>query len=370
MKTKFVAAAFIAVMVSCGETDKKAQLAELKKQQAELSAEIKALELELGPVQTDSSKIAMVGFTEIANTTFEHYVEVQGKLDGDQNIAIIPMASGNVVKKYVQAGDKVSAGQVLAQIDDAILQQQLHDIEINAKLATDVYEKQKALWDQGIGSEVQFLQAKTTKESTDKKLSMLREQLDLYKIKSPISGTIAEANAKVGQMASPQLPSPAFRVVSFGQLKVVAEVAEAYSARINQGDEVTIFFPDLNKEIKAKVAVASAYINPVNRTFSIEVHLSSDLSNLKANMIAVLKVCDYHTPKAIVLPLSVIQSDSKGLFVFVNESVKGKNIAKKRIVKTGQTYNGKTEVTEGLKIGDKVITTGSQTLEEGNEIKL
>ena len=246
--------------------------------------------------------------------------------------------------------------------------QTLEELKTQIDFASNIYNKQKSLWDQKIGSEVQYLTAKNNKESLENKLKTLQEQINMMKITSPIDGTIEEMPIKIGQSMAPGIP--AFRVVNFSKVKIMAEVAEAYSAKVSKGDSVLVSFPDINLEIKDKISFASKYINPINRTFSIEIKFNSGKNPIRANMVTVIKIADYNSPNAIIIPVNLVQSDNTGSYVYVSETINGKLVAKKRMVKQGMNYNGIVEILDGLKVGDKIITTGYQDLEEGQTIKI
>jgi len=260
-------------------------------------------------------------------------------------------------------------GQVLAQIDDQQYRSQMQGLETQYKFASDMYDKQKRLWDQKIGSEVQFLQSKTNKESLEKQISSLKQQVDKFKIKSPIDGTIEECNIKVGGFVSPDPRTPAYRVLAFKNLKVTAEVSEAYSAKVTIGDKLVVLFPDINKQVEAKVSFVSKYINPVNRTFMIETKLLDGIDDLKANMIAIIQINDYHTDNAIQVPMNVVQNDQAGSYVYVIRSKEQYHAAFKQPVILGNSYNGVAEVVKGLAIGDKVISVGYQELVDGEYVR-
>jgi RND family efflux transporter MFP subunit len=232
-----------------------------------------------------------------------------------------------------------------------------------------MFDKQKRLWDQKIGSEVQYLQAKTTKESLDRQISSLKQQVEKFRIKSPIEGTIEECNIKVGGVVSPDPRMAAYRVVAFKNLKVSAEVSEAYSSEVQAGDKLILFFPDINKQIETKVDFVSKYINPVNRTFMIETKISSDLDGMKANMMAIIQINDYHSDKAILIPMNVIQTDQTGSYVYVVRQKDKYSAAFKQPVVIGNSYNGVAEILNGLAIGEKVISTGYQELIDGEYIR-
>ena len=356
---------------SCS-SNKQAQLSKLKQQQTAINDKIRSLEGEISTGKKDSlnpGKFKFVGLKDVNSNKFDHYIRVQGKVDGDQNAAVFADAPGTVSSKFADVGKKVVKGQVLAQIDDQMYRSQMQGLETQYKFASDMFDKQKRLWDQKIGSEVQYLQSKTTKESLEKQISSLKQQIDKFKIKSPIDGTIEECNIKVGGVVSPDPRLAAYRVVAFKNLKVSAEVSEAYSAKVKVGDKLIVLFPDINKQFETKVDFVSKYINPVNRTFIIETKLLDDFNDLKANMIAIIQINDYHTDNAIQVPMNVIQTDLNGSYVYVVRSKDKYNAAFKQPVTLGISYNGVAEILKGLAVGDKVISVGYQELVDGEYIR-
>ena len=359
------------LLFSCS-SNKQAQLSKLRQQQTALTDKIRSLEGEISTGKKDTlnpGKFKFVGLKDDNSNTFEHFIRVQGKVDGDQNAAVFAEAPGTISSKFADVGQKVVKGQVLAQIDDKQYRSQMHGLETQYKFATDLYDKQKRLWDQKIGSEVQYLQSKTNKESLEKQISSLKQQVDKFKIKSPIDGTIEECNIKVGGVVSPDPRLAAYRVLAFKNLKVSAEVSEAYSAKVKVGDKLIILFPDINKQFETKVDFVSKYINPVNRTFIIETKLLDDFNDLKANMIAIVQINDYHTDNAIQVPMNVIQTDLTGSYVYVVRSKDKYNAAFKQPVTLGTSYNGVAEILKGLTVGDKVISVGYQELVDGEYIR-
>jgi len=359
------------LMFSCSG-NKQAQLSKLKQQQIEITDKIKNLEGALSTEKKDTlnpEKFKFVGLKAVSSNVFDHFIRVQGKLDGDQNAAVFAEAPGTVSSKFADVGQKVVKGQVLAQIDDQQYRSQMQGLETQYKFATDLYDKQKRLWDQKIGSEVQYLQSKTNKESLEKQISSLKQQVDKFKIKSPIDGTIEECNIKVGGVVSPDPRLAAYRVLAFKNLKVSAEVSEAYSAKVQVGDKLIVLFPDINKQYSTKVDFVSKYINPTNRTFIIETKLLDGISDLKANMIAIIQINDYHSESAIQVPMNVIQTDLEGSYVYVVRSKAKYNAAFKQPVILGISYNGVAEVLNGLTIGDKVISVGYQELVDGEYVR-
>lgn len=374
MKTinvSIVGIAVLSIMFSCS-SDKQVQLSKLKQQQTDLGDKIKTLEDQLRASQKNvinPDEFKFVGVTEVKTDVFDHFIRVQGKVDGDHNAAVFAEAPGTVTQKFSDVGQTVVKGQILAQIDDQQYRSQLDGLETQYKFATDMFNKQKNLWDQKIGSEVQFLQSKTTKESLERQIASLKQQVDKFKIKSPIDGTIEECNIKVGGVVSPDPRLAAYRVVAFKNLKITAEVSEAYSSRVQTGDKLIVLFPDIKKQIETKVDFASKYINPTNRTFSIETRIENGINDLKANMIAIIQINDYHADKAIQVPMNVIQTDQAGSYVYVIRAKDKYSAAVKQPVVLGNSYNGVTEILQGLAVGDKVISIGYQELVDGEYVR-
>lgn len=359
------------IMFSCS-SDKQARLTKLKQQHTDITEKIKSLESELKTVQKDSidtGEFKFVGLTDVKTSIFNHFIKVQGKLDGDQNASVFAEVPGTVSARYADVGQNVVKGQVLAQIDDQQFNSQLEGLETQYKFNVEMFDKQKRLWDQKIGSEVQFLQSKTTKESLEQQISSLKKQIGKFKIKSPITGTIEECNIMVGSVVSPDPRSAAFRVVAFKNLKVSAEVSEAYAARVQVGDKLIVIFPDINQQVEAKVDFVSRYINPVNRTFIIESRIINSIQNMKANMIAIIQINDYHSEKSIQVPMNVIQTDKDGSYVYIVRKKDNYNGAYKQPVVIGNTYNGVAEILQGLTVNDKIISAGFQDLINGEYVR-
>lgn len=358
----------MAFMASCGNSDnKQAKLENLKKEHDRIATEIAALENELNPGGTVAALMVMVD--TIQPVLFEHFIEVQGRVDGTENVAVSPRTPGVVTRILVDEGEYVKRGQVLAELDADVLKQQLTDLKSQLVFVTELYNKQKELWDQKIGSEVQYLTAKNNMESLQNKIAIVQDQINMSNITSPIDGTIEEIPIKVGQMAAAGSPIPAFRIMNFSKAKAVADIGEANTAKVKTGDQVKVFLPDLNKELTERVAFASKYINPVNRTFQVEVTLPPANDVYRANMIAVLKIKDYSKPEAIAVPQDFVQtSRDEGHYVFVAAEENGKKVGRKRTVVPGITYAGLTEITTGLKPGDLLITAGYKDLYDGQFI--
>ena len=367
MKNSIYALAFAAILFSCNQTvDQKGKLEKLKVQREELNTRIAQLEAEINPNGNPAeTKTVAVKVEAVNGCVFDHYVEVQGVVDGDQNVAVSPQISGIVTAVYVTEGTNVKKGQLLAELDAAVLKQSLDEVKTQYDLVSNLYTKQKALWDKNIGSEVQFLQAKTNKEALENKIKTLQGQIDMARIVSPIGGTVESVPLKVGQMAAPGTPSSAIRVINMSLAKIKADVSENFASRIQNGNKVIVRFPDLGKQLETTLNFASNFIDPTNRTFQVECKVQSREIQLRANMIAYVKIKDYTNEKAFCIPVNYIQSNKDGKYVYVALQIKNQWVASRRIVKEGMDYNGVVEVLEGLSIGDRVISSGYQSLNEG-----
>lgn len=355
----------LAILASCGKKDAAAQLEDLRKQQADIAAQIKTLETEINKTAPKTGKIIQVAVTNIELKPFYHYLDVQGKVTSENNIAVLPKMPGIATNVLVVRGQSVKKDQVLAIVDDALIQKQIDAIAPNLEVATQFYNKTKALWEQKIGTEIQFLQAKANKESLEKNLATLYQNKENSRIKAPISGIVDEVNLKIGEMAIIDPRTPAFRIVNGSSFKATAEIAEAYIDKVQKGNKVAITFPDISQTIDKNIDVVSDVINVVNRTFNVEVNLGSS-AKYKANMITFFKIQDYANKATTVVPINLIQhSDIDGDHVFVAENGK----AVKKLVTVGKTYGNDAEILKGLKAGDQLITVGYQELTDGQVIK-
>ncbi len=363
MKNKFLYISMATLMMACGGSDKKAELEKLKKQKSDIETKITSIEEELAKTDTTNKiKATEVIAMSLTPQTFKTYIEIQGRIDADENVSLSTESPGTVTKINVKVGDKVIKGQVLAETDSRAYQQQMQDFQTNLNLAKDVYDRQKNLWDQKIGTEVQFLQAKTNKESLENKMGSLQEQIRMSKIISPINGTVDGVNIKVGQSVMPGLN--AITVVNFSNLKVKADVSESYASRVKTGNDVKILFPDMNDSIEAKVSYASRAISNLTRTFGVEVNLDNT-KEYHPNMVAKLRINDFTSPAPeIVVPVKYIQRGTTDNYVLIAQN--GKAI--KKVIKTNREYKGMIEVISGLNAGDMLITAGYDSLNDGDAI--
>jgi membrane fusion protein (multidrug efflux system) len=360
MKKIFILSAVVFLAACGGKKDPKTELADLKKQQADINSKITALQATVG---ADSVKSTDVSVAILKAGTFTNYVQIQGKIDAQDNVMAYPQAQAIITAINVKAGDHVSKGQVLAQLDNSVLKQNMAAAQTKADLSKTVYQRQKNLWDQKIGTEVAYLQAKATMEGDQKQVDVLRQQSDQYRIISPISGTVDQMDLKLGQGAVPG--STGIRIVNADNLKVKADVPESYGSQINTGDVVRVLVPDAPDSLNAKLSFAAKVIDPTSRSFGVEVKLPQR-KGIRPNMTAILKIVNYQNSKAISVPVKAIQKSEAGDYVYV--AVNG--TAKRTNVKAGITYGGVTEILSGLKEGDQLITDGASDIEDGSKIKI
>ena len=346
--------------------DPVARLAELKDQKAKIEEEIIVLEEQLADQGLVEKKLSLVALTEVKVTQFQHFIDLQGRVDADESVAVTSRMPGALTRVYIDNGDEVRKGQLLAEIDDGVMLKSLAELQGQLRTAEDIYNRQKALWDQNIGSEVQYIQAKSNKEALERSISTLKETWGQTRIYAPTSGTIDQVVLKQGQAIAPGVPLA--YIINLNKLKVKGEVTEAYAGKVQKGDSVLVHFPDLKKDVVSKVTYVSKSINPVNRTFTVEASLGK--GDFRANQIAVMKIVDYSNPKAFVIPVNLIQTGEDGDYVMIAEKTGSENkaIVKRVKVKQGQNYSGYVEILEGLKDGDMLITTGFQDVNEGETV--
>ena len=361
------------VFAACGKkggndanSQKVAQLTELKKQQATLSSQISKLEKEIGGSDTTKKeKVNAIAVETLTPSVFNNYIELQGSVVADEQVYLTSRVPGSVSKVYIKVGDRIRQGQVVAEIDDDMVIQQMEEVKKRWELANDVYLKQEALWKQNIGSEIQYLSAKNNKEALDKAIATIQRSRDLYQVKSPINGVVDECSVKVGQAAAPGMPMAT--VVNFSKLKVKVDAPETYAGKIRQGNTVSVVFPDLQKELTSKIAYIGAAVSPQNRTFKVEIPIRSNEAGLLPNMATTVRVINYSNGNAIAIPINLIQKDLTNTDFVLIESL---GRVKKMPIKIGQMYGEKAEILSGLKAGDKIITVGYQDLNEGDAVKV
>ena len=383
--TTYLSIGLLVLAAACGGGDntieaKQKSLASLKKQALELNAQIVALEKEVEKAGgASAAKAILVGIDTIQTETFTHYIELQGKVESESVSYITPRAGGGQVRAiYIKRGDRVKRGQLILQLDNTLIKQSaaaatqnIETLKSQAALAKSVYEKQKSLWEQNIGSEIQLMTAKTNADAMASQLKAAMEQLGMVKdqlaftsIYSDVDGVAEEVNVKVGELF---MGPGQVKIVNTTKLKLTAQVPENYAGKIKVGTELTLTFPDIQKTISNKVNVLGNVIDPLNRSFYIESKLPVD-NNFRPNLLAQVKIKDYEKKDAISIPVNLLQNDEKGKFVYVAVMEGGKLFARKKMVSTGEFYGNNIEVLSGLAAGDILISEGYQSIYDGQLI--
>lgn len=363
--------AFIAF--SCGgenplETKKK-ELEALQQQKADIEAQIAAITAEISALDTagKEGKFALVQTAVLNPDTFLHYIEVQGHVDSDKNVMASPEQPGVVKALYVRVGDIVTQGQMLAQLENSAIKSGLEEAQTGLDLATTTFQKTAALWEQGIGSEINYLQAKAQKESMEKRVASLKAQLAMTQITSPISGYVDEVTFKLGEMASPGMSG--VRVVNTDMVKVRAQVADAFVSKLKKGAPVWIDFPDLGMSVQNQIRFVSRTITPGNRSVTVEMDVPNPEGHFRPNMLAAVRINDERVEGAICVPSNVVQRNQKENYIMVVREENGKTLARKVNVTTGNSYGGKTVIASGLSAGDRIITMGYSEVTDGQTVK-
>ena len=354
------------LFTSCSKPDKKTELADLKSQQKETEIKIKALEKELGTGKKVEATPITVSVTPLQAQSFKHFVEAQGVVTSKNIVQITPQMGGSLTGIFMVEGQAIKKGQLVATVDNSVMKESLAEINNQLDLAVILYNKQKTLWDQQIGTEVQFLQAKANKEALEKRIVTIQTQMGMSKVYAPISGTVEMVRQKVGEMGMPG--APIAQIVNVGDLKVTAKIGDTYVGSVKRGDAITVKFPDINKELNARISVVDALIDPSSRTFGIEANIPNLGGSLKPNQVAVININDLSKANSLIIKQNLIQKTEGGDLVYVAVVENGKKIARAKKVKTGISYNGDVEVMEGLTAGDNVITQGYQDLVDGSLI--
>ena len=377
MKKLLLLSAFSILLVACSQKAGDANTDDLiasknieaiKAKRTALQADITKIDEALGKLEQKKDAEVLVAVAKVSDTIFNHYLEVQGNVDTKENLIVYPQFSGTLVSLNVVAGQKVLKGQVLGKIDDGGLSQQVAQLETQSALAKTTFERQKRLWDQKIGSEIQYLQAQTNMVSQQKAVAQIKAQLAKTVITAPISGTVDEIITERGSVVAPGMGI--VRVVNLSNMYISTSVPESYIGKLKIGTLVDVELASLGKTYKGKIRQVANNINPNNRTFGIEVSVPNTDNLLRPNQVAKLKVIDYTNNKTIVVPTNVIQQDAENnKFVFLADNINGKKaIAKKAIIKTGQSANNVTEITSGLDADDTIVTEGANAISEGMKL--
>jgi membrane fusion protein (multidrug efflux system) len=336
-----------------------------------LSDQIKLLDNAIHELDT-TANIPLVTTLTAKSEIFNHFVELQGSVKTKENIIIYPEMPGILNKIYVKKGQNVNKGQVLASIDDGGLEQQVAQLEIQANLAQTTFERQKRLWDQKIGSEIAFLQAKSNYEAQNKAVNQLKIQLDKTRIKAPFSGVIDDIMTDEGTVVNPG-QSPIMRIVNLNNMYIEADVPETYIKDITKNKKVEVEFPILNKTMEATISQAGNFINPANRTFKVEVAIPNKDENIKPNLTAKIRINDYKNNAAILIPQGIISENASGqqyIYIVKNKTKDNEVQTAKAIITTGKMQGDLIEVLSGIEDGTEIIEEGARSIREGQIVKI
>jgi len=377
LTTAFIAATLFTACASKKDPNtlegKKALLAELKSRQDSISQKIDSLEAQISRMDTSSKvgkKAKLVALAPVATSAFTHFIDLQGNVNAENMSWISPRGQGGVVRSVlVKQGDYVRKGQLLLKLDDAVQRTNLADAQIKLDHAKDIYQRRKNLWDEKIGTEVDFINAKNDVNQAESQLKLMQDQLDFTNVYADMDGSVDNITIKPGENFGPGAQS--LHLVNTNDLKVQVEVPEVYQERVRVGTPVKIDFPGLNnKEVTGMIRTTGKTINSDSRSFTVEIKLPHD-KDIRSNQVATVKLQDYAAPKAMTIPVNTLQNDDKGKYVMVATKDKdGSLMAHKRSITIGQSYADKVEVTGGLDLGDQLITDGFQGLYEGQPITI
>ena len=376
--TKHLMAAILlaTIVVACeqpAENDleaAKAKLSELKTQQKDIEKEIESLEETIAQLDTTQEEITrtLVTIGKAETGEFVYAIQLPGRADSRQNIVVSAESMGNVTRIYVQEGSFVKKGQSIASIDNNIYNSQIAELKTRLELAEQLYEKQKRLWDQKIGSEIQYLQAKNNKESLEQSIKTIQAQAAKSSIIAPINGYLDQVFIREGQTVA--MGTPAVRIVDLSKIIVQCDVSEKYIGDLKTKDNIKVRFPSVNKNFETSIKTLGQTVNADNRTFLVEAEIDNGDGAVKPNVLADVTIPTYTNPDAVTVPTSVVQQGKTDDFVYVLKKENGGLIAKKQVVKVGKNYNGQSEILDGLKPGQEIVLLGSRNITDGEPLRV
>ena len=375
------------LLISCGE--KKGQtieeiiatndISKIKEKKVEIEAvqqgysdQLKMLNEKIDALDTNK-KVPLITTFKAKEEVFTHYLELQGNVETKQNLLIYPEMPGILENVYVKEGQSVKKGAILAKINDGGMSQQLSQLETQVELAKTVYERQKRLWDQKIGSEMQYLQSKTNYFAQQKSVEQLKSQIEKTTIIAPFDGVIDAVIKEKGSVIAPGPGAEIFRIINLNNMYISTEVPERYIVCVTKGKKVKVEFPVLGETLVSSVRQVGSFINPNNRSFKIEVPVTNKNGNVKPNLTAKLQINDYTNTKAILIPQSIISENAQGdqfIYVVINKDANNEAVAKKVIIKTGKTQGDIIEVIANLEPGTEVVKEGARSVNNGQTVKV
>jgi len=374
------------LLIACGSKQNQSvenlisqgNLEEIRAKKSEISEQQKALQNQMQQLDSalsilDSNEKLPLVTTVVAKTQkFDHFLELQGSVKTKQNVLIYPEMSGTLKRVYVKEGQRVNKGQLLATIDDGGMGSQLAQLKTQSELAKTTYERQKRLWEQKIGSEIQYLQAKTNYEATESAVKQAQSLLGKSTIKAPFSGIIDDVIKDQGTVVAPGQGSEVFRIVNLTNMFIEVDVPESYLGGIKKGKEATVYFPVLGNTVRSKIRQTGNFINPNNRSFTVEIPVPNKKGNIKPNLTAKVRLNDYTNEEAITIPQSIISENAEGeQYVYVAKNTDGdKALVNKHIIITGKTQGSIVEVLSGISDGDLLIKEGARSVKDGQNVQI
>jgi len=345
---------------------------ELTEKQKILNAELRLLDSVIN-LKDSNSKLALVSTFKTDEQAFQHYLDLQGNVMTKQNVLIYPEMTGTLLKVYVKEGQKVNKGQLLATIDDGGMSSQLEQLKTQAALAKTTFERQKRLWEQKIGSEIQYLQAETNYLAVENSVKQAQSQLSKANVRAPFSGIIDDVIQEQGTVVSPGSGQAVFRIVNLSDMYIEVDVPESYLKGVTVGKEVKVYFPVLGDSITSVIRQTGNFINPTNRSFRVEIAVPNKKRNIKPNLTARVQINNYSSDNAILIPQSVISENAQGeqyVYLATEADSNDMAIAKKQIINTGQSQGDFVEVLAGITPGSQVILEGARNVRENQQVKI
>ncbi|MDH5414283.1 MAG: efflux RND transporter periplasmic adaptor subunit [Flavobacteriaceae bacterium] len=364
----------ISITVSCGKEIKNNSLDDLNIKKLTIVSKIDSLNKELKILDQEilkldeSVKLHLVTVLPVKKDIFKHFIEIQGVVQADKNIEIKPELGGVIRSIYVKEGQKVYAGQTLAQLDDSSIRNSIAELDTQLTLAKTTFERQERLWKQKIGSEMQYLQAKAQKESLENNLATIRTQARKMKIIAPFSGIVDEIFPKNGELTSPQ--TPVVRLINLDKVYVEADVTETYLTVVKNGTEASLYFPSIDKRIDSKITQISNYINPDNRSFKVKINVPNKDKLIKPNLLADLRILDFKS-EGLIIPSTLVQQDQKGNdYVYTLETKNNEKVVVKKLISVENEYKNEIFVSDGLVANDTLINAGARLVKDGDVVKI
>ncbi|MDD7915493.1 efflux RND transporter periplasmic adaptor subunit [Polaribacter ponticola] len=375
------------ILSSCGDKKVKSleaviasqNLEQIRAKKTEFEKSVREINIQLDSLNAAISKLDTVKKLPLVTTflakqsVFNHYLELQGNVTTKQNVLVYPEMPGIIESISVKEGQSVKKGQILAKIDDGGLSQQLAQVETQLALAKTSFERQKRLWDQKIGSEMQFLQAKSSYVSQTKVVEQIKSQLSKAVITAPFSGVIDDVFKEQGTVVSPGMGSEVFRIINLTNMYIEAEVPESYIKNVTKGKRTEVYFPVLGKTFETTIRQVGNFINPNNRSFKVEIGVPNKNGSIKPNLTAKIKLNDYTSNEAFLIPQSIISENAEGqqyVYIVNNSNAKNEGVAERVIIETGKTQGDVIEVLSGVKKGAQIIKEGARSVRSGQTVKV